>query len=72
MNWKAKPLINVQFVVDLIAATTTTKGLKVRSKLDSNLYEKGLKVSDDELALINITIDTFHGEWNYKISPTDV
>lgn len=69
MNWKAKPLVNVQFVVDLIGATTTQKGLKVKSKLDSNLYQKGLKVSDKELANINLTRSEFHGEWNYKISP---
>ena len=69
MNWKAKPLLNVQLVLDLIAATTTTKGLKVKSKLDSNLYEKGQKISDKELANLKITKDLFHGEWNYKISP---
>ena len=69
MNWKARPLVNVQFVVDLIGATTTKKGLKVKSKLDSNLYAKGLKVSDKELANINLTRNEFHGEWNYTISP---
>lgn len=69
MNWKAKPLVNVQFVLDLIASTTTTKGLKVKSKLDSNLYEKGLKITDEELENINMTKDEFHGEWNYIISP---
>lgn len=69
MNWKAKPLLNVQLVIDLIAATTTAKGLKVKSKLDSNLYEKGQKISDEELADLKITKDLFHGEWNYKINP---
>jgi transposase len=69
MNWKAKPLLNVQLVIDLIAATTTAKGLKVKSKLDSNLYEKGQKISDEELANLKITKDLFHGEWNYKINP---
>ena len=68
MNWKAKPLINVQLVVDLIA-TSTTKGLVVKSKLDSNLYPKGKKVSDDELGALKLTKAEFHGEWNYKISP---
>lgn len=72
MNWKAKPLVNVQFVVDLIAATTTTKGLVVKAKLDSNLYEKGQKISDEVLAEVAITRDEFHGEWNYKISPVIV
>ncbi|MDZ4667840.1 MAG: ISAzo13 family transposase [bacterium] len=69
MNWKAKPLISIQFVLDLIASTTTTKGLKVRSKLDSNLHEKGQKISDEELESIKIKRDKFHGEWNYVISP---
>ena len=69
MNWKAKPLLNVQLVIDLIAATTTAKGLKVKSKLDSNLYEKGQKISDEELADLKITKDLFYGEWNYKINP---
>lgn len=72
MNWKAKPLLNVQLVIDLIAATTTAKGLKVKSKLDSNLYEKGEKISNKELANLNITKNIFHGEWNYKISPVIV
>lgn len=71
MNWKAKPLINVQFVVDLIAATTTEKGLKVRSKLDSNKYAIGQKVTNEELANINITKADFHGEWNYIIKPSN-
>lgn len=69
MNWKAKPLLNVQLVIDLIAATTTKKGLKVKAKLDSNIYEKGQKVTDKELASLKITRDIFHGEWNYKITP---
>jgi transposase len=72
MNWKAKPLVNVQFVVDLIAGTTTTKGLVVKAKLDSNLYEKGQKISDEELSAIAIEKDEFHGEWNYRISPVIV
>ena len=72
MNWKAKPLINVQFVVDLIAATTTTKGLIVKSKLDSKLYEKGEKIPDKELEKIHLTKDAFHGEWNYNIAPINV
>jgi transposase len=72
MNWKAKPLVNVQFVVDLIGATTTKKGLVVKSKLDNNLYEKGIVISDEQMASINLTRSEFHGEWNYKISPNIV
>jgi hypothetical protein len=72
INWRAKPLTNLQLVVDLIASTTTTKGLKVKSSLDDNIYEKGIKVLDQELAKLNIDRDPFHGEWNYKIKPNIV
>ena len=71
MNWKARPLLNVQLVVDLIASTTTTKGLRVRSKLDANKYEKGIKISENEMASLSLTRNEFHGEWNYKISPNN-
>ena len=56
-------------IVDLISATTTKTGLTVRCELDSNAYPKGVVVSDQEIAEINITPDAFHGEWNYTISP---
>jgi transposase len=69
MNWRARPLINIQLIVDLIASTKTSKGLKVKSKLDSAVYEKGIKISDNELKNINILKDDFHGEWNYTIKP---
>ena len=62
MNWRARPLINIQLVVDLIASTKTSKGLKVKSKLDSSVYEKGIKISDSELSEINLQKDDFHGE----------
>ena len=69
MNWKAQPLISYRVIVDLISATTTKTGLTVRCELDSNAYPKGIVVSDQEIAEINITRDAFHGEWNYTISP---
>jgi hypothetical protein len=62
-------LISYQVIVDLIAATTTTKGLTVRSALDENTYEKGRTVSDADMATVNVTPDIFHGEWNYTIRP---
>lgn len=68
-NWRGKPLITREVVVSLISNTTTTKGLKIESILDENTYEKGIKVSDEELSAISIIKDKFHGEWNYKISP---
>src|SRR5664280_878602 len=69
MNWKAKPLTSIQVVVDLIGATKTTKGLKVKAKIDNKTYEKGIIVTDEELKNINIVRNEFHGEWNYSITP---
>jgi len=69
MNWRARPLTSIQVVVDLIAATKTTKGLKVKAKLDDNIYEKGIVITDKELEKINIVRSEFHGEWNYNITP---
>lgn len=72
MNWRARPLTNIQLVVDLIASTKTSKGLKVQSKLDNAMYEKGIKISDEKLSKINIKKSIFHGEWNYTIKPNSV
>ena len=68
-NWRGKPLVSHQVIVELIAATTTETGLTVRCELDANRYPKGIKVTDAEMAALNIERDTFHGEWNYTISP---
>jgi hypothetical protein len=68
-NWRGKPLISHEVIVKLIAATTNRAGLKVSCQLDTNTYPKAIKVSDEELAAINIQRDPFHGEWNYTISP---
>jgi hypothetical protein len=69
MNWKGQPLVDYETVVQLIGAVTTKTGLKVKSQLDLNTYEKGKKVSDEELQSINIHRHEFHGEWNYTIKP---
>ena len=69
INWRGKPLINYKTIVSLIAATKTTKGLKVRCELDENTYEKGRKVADAQMSTINICPHEFHGEWNYTIKP---
>lgn len=66
-NWRGKPLHDLQTVVNLISNTTTSKGLVVKSAVDSNYYEKGIKVSDEELGRVNLTCHKFHGEWNYTI-----
>jgi len=68
-NWRAKPLVSYRVIVDLISSTTTATGLTVRCELDTSVYPKGIVVSDDEMAAINITRDDFHGEWNYTIHP---
>src|SRR5271154_2566219 len=68
-NWRGTPLTSRLAVVDLIASTTTKTGLTVRCELDSRIYPKGIKVSDEEMARLNITGDAFHPEWNYTISP---
>jgi len=69
INWRAKPLINRQVVIDLIASTTTSMGLKVHARLDDNTYPTKIKVTDAEAAAVNLTGDTFHPEWNYLIKP---
>ena len=69
MNWRGKPLVDYQTIVSLISATRTRKGLEVRCELDERYYEKGQKVSDAEMATINIHPHEFHGEWNYTIRP---
>jgi transposase len=68
-NWRGKPLLSHAVIVRLIGATTTTAGLAVHCYLDDNNYPKAIKVSDAEMAQINIKPDHFHGEWNYTISP---
>jgi hypothetical protein len=68
-TWRGKPLTSRQTVVELIAATTTQAGLKVRCELDTRSYPKGLTVSDAEMATLNIKGDIFHPEWNYTVSP---
>jgi hypothetical protein len=68
-TWRGKPLISRETVVELIASTTTKAGLTVRCELDTRTYPKGIKVSDAEMATLNIPGDTFHPEWNDAISP---
>jgi hypothetical protein len=69
MNWRGKPLVNLETVVNLIGSTKTKKGLSVKVIVDENKYQKGIKISDDEFKLINIIKAKFHGEWNYTIKP---
>ena len=69
-NWRGKPLISFEVIVNLIAATTTAKGLKVHAELDANSYPAGTKVPDKELAGVRLKPDVFHGDWNYEIHPS--
>ena len=68
MNWRGKPLTSHEVIVNLIGATTTTTGLRIAAELDTNTYEKGTKVTDAELAMVNLDKAEFHGEWNYVIT----
>ena len=69
MNWRGKPLVSYLAIIQLIASTTTDTGLTVACHLDANSYDKGIKVTDAEMAALNIHPAEFRGEWNYTISP---
>ena len=71
-NWRGRPLDSLGTIVNLIASTTTKKGLKIKVDVDYLDYETGIKVGDNEMASLNITRDTFHGEWNYLILPQEI
>jgi hypothetical protein len=68
-NWRGRPLVSRQVVVNLIGSTTTQAGLHIRANLDENAYASGIKVSAAELAALAIERDEFHGEWNYQLRP---
>jgi len=68
-NWRGKPLVSRQVIINLISATTTRTGLRVYARLDEGNYPKGIRVTDADLATVNLTADPFHPEWNYTIKP---
>jgi hypothetical protein len=68
-NWRGKPLISHEVIVNLIAGTTTQEGRTVHPELDTDAYPPGIKVSDHEVAEIDLRRDKFHGDWNYTIHP---
>lgn len=68
-NWQGRPLETLEVVVESIGATTTETGLEIHAWLDEARYEKGRKVSDEQLAECNIKRNKYHGEWNYEIHP---
>ena len=69
INWRATPLTSLEVVLELISQTTTNEGLVVTARKDSQTYPTGLKVTDEELAGLNLVRDAFHGDWNYIIKP---
>ena len=68
-NWRGRPLVSHEVIVNLIANTTTRKGLIIQAELDTGIYPTGIKVSDKDLAVVNLIQDDFHGDWNYIIAP---
>jgi len=71
-NWRGEPLRDYETIVNLIAKTTTAKGLKVTCRLDRRKYPIGVKVTDKEMEVVNLERDRFHGEWNYVIKPARI
>ena len=69
MNWRARPLVSHEVIVNLIASTKTSTGLVVHAELDTNDYPKGVEVSNEEMAAIRLEPEDFHGDWNYRIKP---
>jgi transposase len=68
-NWRGRPLVSREVIVNLIANTTTRKGLRIQAKLDEGQYETGIKVTDKQMKELNLHRASFHGEWNYTIRP---
>jgi hypothetical protein len=68
-NWRGHPLVSRAVVVNLIGSTKTRAGLRVEAELDSNTYEKGIKITDEEMDAVRLKKDKFHGDWNYRIEP---
>jgi hypothetical protein len=72
MNWRGKPLVSIETIVNLIGSTKTKKGLTVQTAVDVNEYAKGIKIADSEIESLSLERDVFHGEWNYTISPRKI
>ncbi len=69
INWRGRPLSTLNIIVNLIGNTKTKEGLEIRAELDKGLYQKGIKISDEEMSAIKLIKEPFHGEWNYIIKP---
>ena len=71
LNWKGQPLLNYEAIINLIGGTKTRTGLKVKAVLDTNDYEIGIEVSDEELEDVRLRRHRVHPAWNYTISPRE-
>lgn len=71
-NWRGKPLESLAVIVNLIASTTTETGFHIKCGIDNKEYQSGIKISDEELAKVNLEQNEFHGEWNYTIWPQKI
>ena len=69
INWRAKPLVAYEVILELIRNTTTKKGLRIHAMLDEQEYKTGIKITNKQMKQINIQGDEFHPEWNYTIRP---
>jgi hypothetical protein len=69
-NWRGQPLVSYAVIINLIAATTTSTGLDVYARLDEGAYPDKLKITDQQIAAVNLVPHDFHGEWNYTIKPS--
>jgi hypothetical protein len=70
LNWRGKPLESLEIIINLIANTSTSTGLKLYAQLDNRTYQRGIEITDEQLAAVNITRHTFHSDWNYTITPS--
>ena len=70
MNWRGRPLINHEVIIKLISSTTNKNGLEINAELDTNKYEKGIKITDAQLASVNILFHKVNDKLNYTISPS--
>jgi predicted ArsR family transcriptional regulator len=70
LNWRGKPLESLEMIINLIANTSTSTGLKLYARLDDRTYQPGIEITDEQLAAVNINRHTFHGDWNYTITPS--
>ena len=68
-NWRGKPLVSIETIINLIGATKTKKGWTIQTSVDTNEYAKGIKVKDAEIESLGLKREAFHGEWNYTLHP---